>query len=79
MFRVSATAASILPRGAQRIALTYITQVFTDFVNQYNPKGTDTNIFYFDGAANVQKAGRILEARFPCTTVLYDEEHALAL
>lgn len=58
---------------------TYIADVFSELVKQYDPKGTDTDIFYFDGAANVQKAGRILEARYPRTTTLYGGEHALAL
>ena len=58
---------------------TYIAEVFTALVVEYDPKGTDTDIFYFDGAANVQKAGRILEARFPRTTTLYGGEHNLAL
>ena len=53
--------------------------MFTVLINVYDPKGTDTDIFYFDGAVNVQKAGRILEVRFPCTTSLYGGDHALAL
>ena len=58
---------------------TYIAQVFTEMVNHYDPNGTDWDVFYFDGAGNVQKAGRLLEARFPRTTCLYGGEHALAL
>ena len=58
---------------------TYIADVFTELVREYDPNGTDADIFYFDGAANVQKAGRILEARFPRTTALYGGEHNLAL
>ena len=58
---------------------TYIASVFTELVRLYDPKGTDTDIFYFDGAGNVQKAGRLLEAMHPRTTVLYGGEHALAL
>ena len=58
---------------------TYIADVFTEMVHLYDPKATDTDVFYFDGAANVQKAGKILEARFPRTTCLYGGEHALAL
>ena len=48
-------------------------------VNHYNPKETDWDVFYFDGAGNVQKVGRLLEARFSRTTCLYGGEHALAL
>ena len=49
----------------------YIADVFTEMVRLYDPKSTDTDVFYFDGAANVQKAGKILEARFPRTMCLY--------
>ena len=58
---------------------TYIAEVFTALVREYDPKGKDTNIFYFDDAANVQKVGRILEARFPRTTTLHGGDHNLAL
>lgn len=58
---------------------TYIAKVFSVLVRQYDPKGTDMDIFYFDGAVNIQKAGRILEARFPRTTALYGGEHNLTL
>ena len=57
----------------------YIADLFTELVDHYDPKGTDWDIFYFDGAGNVQKAGRVLETRFPRTTCLYGGEHALAL
>ena len=57
----------------------YIAHGFTEMVNHYDPKGTDWGVFYFDGAGNVQKTGRLLEARFPRTTCLYGGEHALAL
>jgi hypothetical protein len=34
---------------------------------EYNPLKTCTNVFYFDGVSNVQKAGEVLMARFPCS------------
>ena len=73
------TVASILPQGVRRIAPKYIAQVFTKLVKHYNLKEMDWDIFYFGGAANVQKDGKMLETRFPCTACLYDGEHAFAL
>ena len=46
--------------------------------SQGNGMGS-TYSMYFDGAANVQKAWKILEAQFPPTPCLYGGEHALAL
>ena len=58
---------------------TYIAQVFMELVKHCDSKGTNWDLFYFDGTANVQKAGKILEAQFPRTTCLYGGEHALTL
>jgi hypothetical protein len=40
---------------------------------------TITDNFYFDGASNIQKAGKILDARHLRTTTLHGGEHVLAL
>ena len=48
-------------------------------VKLYDPKGTNIDLFCFDGTANIQKAGKLLEAQFPRTTCLFGGEHALAL
>jgi len=45
----------------------YIDNLFGKKVMEYNPLKTCTNVFYFDGASNVQKAGEVLMARFPCS------------
>jgi len=37
------------------------------------------NVFYFDGASNVQKAGAVLEVRFPRTVTYHDGKHVVAL
>ena len=58
------------------VTVTPLFCVSATMVSIYNPKRRDMDIFYFDGAANVQKAGRV--SRFPCTTTLYEGEHALA-
>ena len=67
-----------LAAGGQKNAA-YIASVFIELVELYDPKHMYTDIFYFDGAGNVQKAGRVLEGRYHRTTALYGAEHALAL
>ena len=38
-----------------------------------------TDLFFFDGASNVQKAGRCLVAYYPRAHVLHGVEHVIAL
>jgi hypothetical protein len=40
----------------------YIAELFEGKVLEYNPQLLCTDVFYFDGASNVQKAGEILMA-----------------
>ena len=43
----------------------YIAELFEGKVVEYNPQRLCTDVFYFDGASNVQKAGEVLMAKFP--------------
>jgi hypothetical protein len=43
----------------------YIAELFEAKVMDYNPQQLCTDVFYFDGASNVQKAGEVLMAKFP--------------
>jgi hypothetical protein len=43
----------------------YIADLFEEKVMEYDPTKICTDVFYFDGASNVQKAGEVLMARFP--------------
>ena len=45
----------------------YISDIFDDKVMEYGPKMALTDICFFGGASNVQKAGQILMAKFPRT------------
>jgi hypothetical protein len=45
----------------------YIAKLFEGKVLEYDPQLLCTDVFYFDGASNVQKAGEILMAKFPCS------------
>lgn len=58
----------------------YIADLFLPHITQMEekvPKCTDLVIF--DGASNVQKAGSLLEARFPHISVIHGAEHVISL
>jgi hypothetical protein len=57
----------------------YIADIFEDKVEEYDPTHTLTDIFYFDGASNVQKAGLVLEAKYPRTFCFHGGEHVVSL
>ena len=46
---------------------------------EFDPDKTDTNVFYFDGASNVQKAGWVLEKKYPRTFCFHGSEHVTSL
>ena len=46
---------------------------------EYNPNMSLTDIFFFDGASNVQKAGQVLMAKFPCTFCFHGGGHVVSL
>ncbi len=50
-----------------------------DIVVKYNPDKNQTIIFWFDSASNVQKAGKILEQKFPRAYSLDGGEHVVSL
>jgi hypothetical protein len=45
----------------------------------YDPDKTRSTIFWFDGASNVQKAGKILQAKVPRSYSLHGGEHVVSL
>jgi hypothetical protein len=46
---------------------------------EYNPQQLCTDVFYFDGAFNVQKAGEVLMAKFPQSFCFHGDEHVVSL
>ena len=40
---------------------------------------TLVDLFYFDGASNVQKAGRLLSVKYPRAVCLHGSEHVVSL
>ncbi len=57
----------------------YIADLFEEKVMEYDPMKTCTDVFYLDGASNVQKAGEVLMARFPCSFCFHGGEHVVSL
>ncbi len=57
----------------------YIADLFKEKVMEYDPMKTCTDVFYFDGSSNVQKAGEVLMARFPCSFCFHGGEHVVCL
>jgi hypothetical protein len=57
----------------------YIAEMMEDIIVPYDTDKTKSIIFWFDGASNVQKAGRILQAKFPRSYALHGGEHVVSL
>ncbi len=52
---------------------------FEGKVLEYDPQLLCTDVFYFDGASNIQKAGEILMAKFCCSFCFHGGEHVVSL
>ena len=57
----------------------YISDIFLPHINNIDPKKEFVDTVFFDGAANVQKAGRVLAEKIPAITVLHGAEHVVSL
>ncbi len=51
--------------------MSYIASLFEEKVGEYNPRNVNKDVFFFDGASNVQKAGEVLMAKFPHSFCFY--------
>jgi hypothetical protein len=67
-----------LKGGGKKDAL-YIANNMSDVVDEYDPQGNLTDVFFFDGASNVAKAGQVLEVIYPRTVALHGGEHVVSL
>jgi hypothetical protein len=65
-------------KGGKKDA-TYIARLMEKIILPYDPDRSRTTLFWFDGAGNVQKAGKILEALFPRSYSLHGGEHVVSL
>ena len=57
----------------------YIAKQFLPFLKKHDEFKKLTDCVFFDGASDVQKAGRIIQSVYPNTTVLHGVEHVCAL
>jgi hypothetical protein len=57
----------------------YNASLFEDQVLHCDPQMHFTDVFFFDGASNVRKAGQILMANFPRTFCFHGGEHVVLL
>jgi len=57
----------------------YISSLFLTHMNKLDKEKSLTDLIYFDGASNVQKAGRILSNHFPRVSSLHAAEHVVSL
>ncbi len=65
-----------MQEGGKKVA-TYVAGLFEDKERKYNTNDTLTDVFCFDGASNVQKAGEILAAKFPHSFCFHGGEHVV--
>ena len=57
----------------------YLAGVMEVEIEKYDPKRAHTDLFYFDGASNVQKGGLRLCALYPRAYVFHGGEHVISL
>jgi hypothetical protein len=59
---------------------TYIAGLFKPHIEEFEKVKKDcVDCAFFDGASNVQKAGEIMEAKYPRITVMHGAEHVVSL
>ena len=57
----------------------YLSEVMEDEVKKYDTYKICTDVFYFDGAGNVQKTGKRFCALYPRAYVFHGDEHVIYL
>jgi hypothetical protein len=67
-----------LVEGGKKNA-SYIALLFEPWIQKLDPKGACVDCAFFDGASNVQKAGRILAAKYPRIHVQTCAAHLVSL
>ena len=67
-----------MAEGGKTDAL-YIVNLFEEKVLEYNSLKICTDLFYCDGASNIQKAMEVLKARCPCSFCFHRGKHVVLL
>jgi hypothetical protein len=75
---LSFTGTSHLVTGGKKTA-SYVASLFDPWVVKLDPSSTRIDCVFFDGASNVQKAGRLLEAKYPRISVQSCAAHSVSL
>ena len=57
----------------------YIASIVEKHAEHLDPSKQVLDLIFFDGASNVQKAGQIIEAKYPRATCLHGIEHKVSL
>ena len=57
----------------------YVASLFEEKVVEFDPQNQLTDVFFFDGASNVQKAGEVLMAKYPRSFSFHGGEHVVSL
>ena len=67
-----------LKNGGKKDAI-YIQKLFVEHLKRLDPKKNQTDVIFFDGEKNVQKAGECLTVKYPCIHMAHGVEHCLSL
>ena len=57
----------------------YIAQMFLELIKELDPNFELTDLLFFDGASNVQKAGELIMAKIKGAHCLHGGEHVISL
>jgi len=67
-----------MEEGGKKDAV-YVALLFEEKVGKFDPQNKLTDVFFFDGASNVQKAGEVLMAKYPRSFSFHGGEHVVSL
>ena len=57
----------------------YVARIFMPQMLKVDPKKDKFDLYIVDGASNVQSAGDVVAAYFPCVTTVHGSEHGISL
>jgi hypothetical protein len=69
---------SHMEEGGKKDAV-HVASIFKEKVSEFDPNRQLTDVFFFDGASNVQRAGEFLMAHYPRSFCFHGGEHVVSL